>query len=218
MVLLSFTGCTGTGSGGAADFTASATNEEVAAVESSLLLDRVMASEAIVADSEEILAATQNAEGMLRYRNRMYLAENKGSGFGLQRGSGSCMAIVGTASISVGAEQATIERLENGAIRITRGNGSVIETPAPIAGEISSFEIDNIEWEVTFGSDATEPLAILKNTRSGMILNISEEDDGTITMVRDSSEVFSGRWLEDGSLGLSDTHGKQHRYRYGKNL
>jgi hypothetical protein len=218
MVLLSFTGCTGTGSGIAEDFATSATNEEIAAVESSLLLDRVMASEAIEASSDELLAATQNAEGMLRYRNRSYLAENKENGFGLQRGSGSCMAIVGTNSIELGVEQAVIEKLETGAIKITRGNGTVIETPVPVAGEISSFMVDDIEWEVSFGSDATEPLAILKNNRSGMILNINEEDDGTITMIRDNSEVFSGRWLEDGSLELSDSKGKQYRYRYGKSL
>ncbi|MFZ5952746.1 MAG: hypothetical protein ACOYXC_18735 [Candidatus Rifleibacteriota bacterium] len=218
LMMAVFTGCAGT-SGGSADFTeAVATNEEVAAVESSLLLDRVMAAETLDATSAEVLASTLGSTGSMRYRNRLYRAENRGTGMGLSRGTGSCMVVAGDSSIQVGTEQAVVEKLESGAIKITRGNGSIIETPAPVAGEIGSFIVDGIEWQATFGAAAEDPLVTLRNTRSGMILRVSEGDDGSLTVVRDNSEVFAGRWSEDGSLDLSDNQGKKYRYRYGRTI
>ncbi len=213
-----FTGCASTGASSGTDFV-SATNEEIAAVESSLLLDRVLAAETIGVTSPEILASTVGASGPMKYRNRFYQAENRGTEFGLSRGTGTCIALVSSDSIILGAEQATVEKLDSGAIKITRGNGTVIETPIPTAaGEISSFNVDGIEWQATYGSLTTDPLVTLKNTRSGMILQVTELDDGSITIVRDSSEVFSGRWSEDGSLQLADGQGKMYRYRYGRNI
>jgi hypothetical protein len=87
-----------------------------------------------------------------------------------------------------------------------------------VSGEITSFEVGGIEWQATFGETSEDPLVILKNLRSGMILRVTELDDGTITIVRDSSEVFVGRWSEDGSLQLADGNGKMYRYRYGRNI
>jgi hypothetical protein len=217
MVMAVFTGCTGS-QNGSADFSSIATNEEIAAVESSLILDRLMASESIAAVSADVLAATSGSTGGMRYRNRYYKTENYGQGFGLSRGDGSCMTMVSGDNIVIGTEQATVEKLESGAIRITRGNGSVIETPAMVSGEITSFEVGGIEWQATFGETSEDPLVILKNLRSGMILRVTELDDGTITIVRDSSEVFVGRWSEDGSLQLADGNGKMYRYRYGRNI
>ena len=217
LILATFTGCAG--NSGSSDFAgAVATNEEIAAVESGLLLDRVMAAETIDAISPEILASTLGSVGSVRYRNRLYRAENSAAGLGLSRGAGACIAVVGDAAIQVGTEQARIEKLDTGAIRITRGNGSVIETPVPVAGEISSFVVDGIEWQATYGINAEDPLVTLKNTRSGMILRVTEQDDGSLAVVRDSSEVFIGRWSEDGSLELSDANGKRYRYRYGRNI
>lgn len=217
LIAVSFAGCAT--SGGGSDYSeAVATNEEIAAVESSLLLDRVMAAETLDAASPEILASTLGSVGSVRYRNRLYKAENRGEGLGLSRGTGSCMTLVGDTAIQVGTEQAVIEKLDTGAIRITRGNGSVIETPVPVAGEIGSFVVDGIEWQATFGAAAEEPLVTLKNTRSGMILRVTELDDGSLTVVRDNSEVFTGRWSEDGSLDLADGQGKKYRYRYGRSI
>jgi hypothetical protein len=212
-----FTGCAGTGSSSGTDFV-TATNEEISAVEGSLLLDRVLAAETIGVTSADVLASTLGSTGTMRYRNRLYKAENRGNSFGISRGTGSCIALVSTDTLVLGAEQATVEKLTSGAIKITRGNGTVIETPTPSStGEISSFVVDGIEWQATFGSASTDPLVTLKNTRSGMILQVTELDDGSITIIRDSSEVFTGRWSEDGSLQLNDGQGKMYRYRYGKN-
>lgn len=213
LVALVFTGC-GTG-GGSSDFPIT-TNEEIAAVESSLLLDRVMVAETLDASSPEILASTLDSVGAVRYRNRLYKAANLSGTLGLSRGAAACLVMVGSTTLQVGTEQAKIERLDSGAIRITRGNGSIIEIPVPIAGEITSFIVDGIEWQATYGSLADEPLVTLKNTKSGMILRVTELDDGSLTIVRDSSEVFTGRWSEDGSIELRDENGRTYRYRYGR--
>jgi hypothetical protein len=217
LIAVSFTGCAT--NGGGSDFSeAVATNDEIAAVESSLLLDRIMAAETLDATAPEILASTLGSVGAVRYRNRLYRAENRGEGLGLSRGTGTCVALVGDSSLQVGTEQANVEKLDTGAIRITRGNGSVIETPAPVSGEIGSFVVDGVEWQANFGATAEEPLVTLKNTRSGMILRVTELDDGSLTVVRDNSEVFIGRWSEDGSVELSDENGKKYRYRYGRSI
>jgi hypothetical protein len=177
-----------------------------------------MAAQSLEAVAAEVLPSTLGVVGSARYRKRIYRAENQAAGLALGRGTGGCMVTVGTDSLQIGSEQASVERLDSGALRIVRGNGSTIETPAPSAtGEIESFTVDGREWQATFSDNELEPLVTLKNMNSGMLLQITELDDGNLTLVRDSSEVFRGRWSEDGALELSDTNGKRYRYRYGKN-
>lgn len=212
--IVSLTGCAGSSS--SSPIETSASSVEVAAVESSLMLDRVVAASIIESETNEVKSSISGSVGSVRLRNRMYRAESRPEGLGLRRGDGTCIAVVNSSSISTGIEQATIEKLESGAIKITRGNGSIIETSVPVNGEFSSFTVDGIEWQASYGSEGTN--ITLTNTRSGMKLLVTELDDGSLTVVRDSSQVFNGRWLEDGSLDLSDNNGKRYRYRYGRSI
>jgi len=214
--MMAFTGCAGSSSG-TTDASAVLSSEDMAAIEASLIVDRTLAASIINEANGNLLAAVGTGEGMFRYRNRQYNSQSGAAGLGLQRGTGSCMATISENQLSIGTEQCSLERLETGEIVITRGNGSVITVPAPgSVGEVNSFTLDEIIWEATYGSEIGDPLVELKNTRSGIKLSISENDDGTLTIVRDLSEVFNGRWAEDGDLELSDTQGKRFRYRYGK--
>ncbi|PKL48178.1 MAG: hypothetical protein CVV42_10370 [Candidatus Riflebacteria bacterium HGW-Riflebacteria-2] len=215
--MMVFTGCAGNGSGtGTEDMASVLSSDDIAGIEASLLADRVLAASVVSDGDPSLLASVGSSEGMMRYRNRQYRSQNGEAGLGLQRGTGSCMAIVSANSMSVGLEQCSIEKLETGEIVITRGNGTAITIPAPDeSGDVSSLTVGEIIWEVTYGDDG-EPLVEIKNTRSGVKLNINESDDGTLTIVRDLSEVFRGRWAENGDLELNDNQGKRFRYRYGK--
>jgi hypothetical protein len=214
--MMTFTGCAGNGSG-SFDNAATLSSDDMAGIEASLLVDRMLAATVISDGDASLLAAAGNGDGMFRYRNRQYRSLNSEAGLGLQRGTGACMAIVSANSMTVGIEQCSIEKLAGGEIVITRGNGSAITVPAPDAtGDVSNITVGEIIWEVTYGNLPEEPLVELRNTRSGVKLNISENDDGTLTIVRDLSEVFSGRWAENGDLELADRQGKRARYRYGK--
>ena len=215
-VTMAFTGCAGSSSS-SSDTSAILSSDDMAGIEASLLVDRMLAATAVSDIDTSLLASAGSGDGMFRYRNRQYRSLNGEAGLGLQRGTGTCMAIVSANSMTVGTEQCSIEKLETGEIVITRGNGSVITVPAPdTTGDVSNFTVGEVIWEVTYGSLAEEALVELRNTRSGIKLNISENDDGTLTIVRDLSEVFSGRWAEDGNLELADKQGKRFRYRYGK--
>ena len=208
-------GC-GASSSGFGEFTV-ATNEEVAAVESSLLLDRVLAAETIQVQSPNLLPSAIQPSTNIRYRNRWYKVQSDGDILGLSRGSGNCIALISSDSLVIGSEKAKIEKLDTGAFLIKRGNGTIIQTPPPNAnGDITSFEANGIDWKIEFGNSSSNILAILTNLRSGMILTVTELDDGSLTVVRDNLQVFAGRWAEDGSLLLSDSQGQKRRYRYGQ--
>ncbi len=214
--MAAFTGCAGSGSS-AADTSTILSSEDVAGIEASLIVDRTLAASAVSDAEGSLLAASASDEGMFRYRNRQYCTLNGERGFGLKRGTGACIATISDNQLAIGTEQCSLEKLETGEIIITRGNGSVITVPAPDdAGEVKSFTLGEIVWEATYGAAAGEPLVELKSTRSGLKLSISENDDGTLTIIRDLSEVFNGRWAENGDLELADRQGKRFRYRYGK--
>jgi len=215
-VIMAFTGCAGSGSS-TTDSTSLLSSEDLAAVEASLIVDRTLAASVLNDTDGNILASIGTGEGMFRYRNRQYSSQINASGLGINRGTGTCMATISGDHLSIGTEQCSLEKLETGEIVITRGNGSVITIPAPDnIGEVRNFTLGEIIWEATYGNDPGAPLVELKNTRSGIKLSISENDDGTLTIVRDLSEVFSGRWAEDGNLELADSLGKRYRYRYGQ--
>ncbi len=215
--VMMFVGCAGTGNGSEALLdTAAFSAEDMAGIEASLMADRVLAANVITAGDSSILAAVADSEGTLVYRNRKYRSQNSAKGLGLGRGAGTCTTVVTPDQLTVGTEQCVISRLDSGEIKIIRGNGSEIIIPAADAtGEIKTFTVDGREWEVNYASVAGEPLVTLKNTRSGMIISVSELDDGTLTLVRDSSEVFAGRWAETGEVEIEDRQGKKFRYRYG---
>lgn len=213
-----FTGCASTGSG-SSDLAYTPPDEEIAAIEASLLVDRTLAASVISADEGMSLrAVTDGLSGSKRYRNRSYHVQGANGGMGLRRGDGSCNAIVTADGVTVGTEQCSVVKQADGSLQITRGNGTVITTPTPAAdGMPATMTVDGVEWQVTFGSEEGAPLATLRNMRSGMLLTISELDDGSLTIVRDSSEVYQGRWASDGDLEFTDGHGQQRRYRYGRN-
>lgn len=215
-VMALFTGCAGTGASSDTAFTPP--DEEIAAVEASLLVDRALAASVISEEEGLSLRAATGVYGSKRYRNRNYQVEGAGQGMALRRGDGTCSAIVTEDGITVGTEQCSVEKLESGALKITRGNGTVIETPAFSADSTpESIIVDGVEWQITFGSAEGAPLATLRNARSGMILTINEQEDGSLTIVRDNSEVYQGRWAADGDLEFADGQGQMKRYRYGRN-
>ena len=216
IVMALFTGCAATDSSSDTAFTPP--DEEIAAVEASLLVDRTLAASIISQEEALNLRAATGVYGSKRYRNRNYQVEGAGNGMALRRGDGSCSAIVTADGITMGTEQCTVERLASGALKITRGNGTIIETPAFSADSAAeSIIVDGVEWQISFGSTEGAPLATLKNSRSGMILTINEQEDGSLTIVRDNSEVYQGRWAADGDLEFSDGKGQKKRYRYGRN-
>ena len=213
-----FTGCASTGSG-SSDLAYTPPGEEIAAIEASLLVDRTLAASVISADEGVSLrAVTEGLSGSKRYRGRNYQVQGANGGMGLRRGDGSCNTVVSADGVTVGTEQCSVVKQADGSLQITRGNGTVITTPAPAAdGMPTTITVDGVEWQVTFGSAEGAPLATLRNTRSGMQLVITELDDGSLTIVRDSSEVYQGRWASDGDLEFTDRQGQQKRYRYGRN-
>lgn len=216
IVMALFTGCAGTSTSSDTAFTPP--DEEIAAIEASLLVDRTLAASTISTEEGLSLRAATGVYGSKRYRNRNYQVEGTGHGMALRRGDGSCSAVVTADGITLGAEQCRVEKLDNGALKITRGNGTVIETPAFAADSVpETITVDGIEWQITFGSTEGAPLATLKNSRSGMILTINEQEDGSLTIVKDSSEVYQGRWAADGDLEFADGQGQKKRYRYGRN-
>lgn len=209
-----FTGCAETSS---SDVAYTPPDEEIAAVEGSLLLDRVLAASVLEADAS-IVASVAGISASKQYRKRTYQTGTAGAGMTLRRGDGTCNAVITADGILVGTEQCVVEKLASGAIKITRANGTILEIPALDAtGDPTSLIVDGVEWQVTYGAEVGEPLVTLKNLRSGMLLTVNESDTGVLTIVRDSSEVYSGRWSESGDLEIADGSGKQHRYRYGRN-
>lgn len=212
-VVLSFSGCTGNGS---SEMAFTPPDEEIAAVEGSLLVDRVLAATALEASDSALVPATAELRAAKRFRNRAYSAESRSGGLYLRRGDGSCGALVSSDSLMVGNEQCRVVRLDDGSLQLTRGNGSVIEF-AMASENPSSMVINGVEWQITFGVEVGEPLASLKNMRSGLVLTVTELDDGSLTIVRDNSEVFAGRWADSGDLEITDGRGRQFRYRYGCN-
>ncbi len=218
VVMALFTGCASTGSD-SAEVAYIPPDEEIAAIEASLLVDRTLAASVISSEEDVSLRAeTVEFSGSKRYRNRNYQVAGAAGGMGLRRGDGSCQVEVTADGLRIGLEQCTVEKLADGSIKITRGNGTVIETPIPDStGVPASINVDGIDWQITFGETSDSPLATMKNMRSGMILTVTELDDGSLTVVRDSSEVYSGRWASDGDLEFTDGQGQRRRYRYGRN-
>ncbi|MDD3146175.1 MAG: hypothetical protein PHD82_02635 [Candidatus Riflebacteria bacterium] len=218
VVMALFTGCASTGSD-SAEVAYTPPDEEISAIEASLLVDRTLAASVISsAEDASIRADTAELSGSKRYRNRNYQVEGAAGGMALRRGDGSCQVEVTAEGLRIGLEQCVVEKAADGSIKITRGNGSVIQTPVPDStGVPASLSVDGIEWQITFGETVDSPLATMKNTKSGMILTVTELDDGSLTIVRDSSEVYSGRWASDGDLEFTDGQGQRRRYRYGRN-
>ncbi len=211
-----FVGCAGTGVG-SSQVVDALSSEEMAGVEASLLADRVLAAESLGAPAASILETVSETEGSLSYRNRRYRARKNGSALGLRRGDGTCEVQVSSGALRIGLEECQVTKEASGAIKIVRGDGSEILIPAADAsGEVTTLTINGLEWPVTFGSQTGEALVTLKNPRSGMIIALNELEDGTITMVRDTSEVLSGRWSDSGDVEFEDRQGKKFRYRYGK--
>lgn len=211
-----FVGCAGTGVG-SSQIADAISSEEIAGVEASLLADRVLAAESLGAPTASILETVSETEGSLSYRNRRYRARKNGSALGLRRGDGTCEVQVSSGALRIGLEECQVTKEATGEIKIVRGDGSEILIPAADAsGEVTSIAINGVDWPISFGSQAGEALVTLKNPRSGMIITLNELEDGSITMIRDTSEVFSGRWSDSGDVELEDRQGKKFRYRYGK--
>lgn len=217
VVMALFTGCASTGSD-SSDLAYTPPDEEIAAIEASLLLDRTLAASVISAEDDGSIRAQTSFSGSRKYRGRNYQVDGAAGGMALRRGDGNCSAVVGADGLRIGLEQCTVEKLADGSIKITRGNGTVIQTPVPdSSGVPATVNVGGIDWQITFGELTGAPLATLKNLKSGMILTITELDDGSLTIVRDSSEVYNGRWASDGDLEFTDGMGQQRRYRYGRN-
>jgi hypothetical protein len=223
-VSMSLVGCSG---GGGAGDSPSLTGdllstEDMAGIEASLLADRV--DQAIALDADTTLSAAVLADsatdGVFQRRGRKYRGGRTEEAWQISRGDNTCQVDVIPGSdnlqLTVGLETCTVERLEDGSLKILRGNGSEIMVgPIPAAGGNSTIDVGGVSWNAVFGGEG-EPLVTLTNTRSGRVLTVVESDTGDLTVSAAGGAAFRGRWNRDGELECSDGSGRSYRYRGGR--
>ena len=223
-ISLTLSGCGSTSGGGASPLigTSSLSTEDLAGIEAALLADRV--DQAIALETSPELAASIQADvtstGSFQRRGRSYSWEKSSTGRHIRRGAGTFPIDVAITSeggqLNIGGETCTVSRLEDGTLKLVRGNGSeILIGSIPEAGGSAVLDVAGVPWNAVFGT-GDEALVTLTNTRSGRVLIINESDTGELTVVADGDSTFRGRWNQDGEVECTGDSGRQYRYRGGR--
>ncbi len=229
---LSLTGCSGTGGGSAVGpqtATDLLSDTDLAAVEASLISDRINASVAApvvtTAPAASVVSADVLTASTFAHGGRRYQGGRSGNRAVAQRGLRSCTVTCdgsftasGTLGATIGSLSCTIVRNDDGSLRVLRADGTELMTvPAPTATGPIPLTANGVAWLATYGQTATDPLVTLVNQVSGRTLTVTEGDDGTLTVTSSGGGRFRGAWQADGTMVLDDTAGYgQRRWRGGR--
>ncbi len=226
------TGCAGTGGSGSGTGTVATTGAleetDLGVIEAALVADRLEAAEAAVLTPSIMASLLPETDPTatsqeITHLGRRYRAGRQGQGVVVRRGAAGCPVQIpagigasGTATIAgLGAQ---VTRLASGGFLLTRANGESFEVALPADGASTGTITENGRtWSVVFGTQAGEPLATLTNLRSGRILQILEDDTGTLTVSVQGTPAARGAWASDGTLEVSEFAGqRQYRRRHGR--
>jgi hypothetical protein len=198
-------------------------NGDLAAIEGALLANRILVAVSFADPSIVVLDGTVEGVTSFSFRGKTFGATGgKGTTQVFREKEGCRVSLVnaandGNTSALIGTEPCRLEKNGTNGYILIRENGHPFKvTGSGTTGGEVALQVKNIDWTLTFPTGSTS-LCVLKNPKTGRMLDIQEDSAGTISVTTEKKGSFKGGWSTTGVLALIESStGTKCLYRAGQ--